>query len=109
MKKTKGTPAVTLASPDDVFDGATVRREFESEVEAVIDDTAISRRRFVVGSMLRSGEGAEWTLPRGKAFRTPSSWGRSGSFWVREEEARADILKALGVDLSRSETYRKHL
>lgn len=58
--------------------------------------------------MVASSQGDEWTLPAGKAVRTPSFWGRPSSLFIEGEEARAAILKALGVNLSRSPTYRKY-
>ncbi len=58
--------------------------------------------------MVSSSQGDEWTLPAGKAVRTASFWGRPSSLHVEGEEARAVILKVLGVDLSRSPTYRKY-
>lgn len=58
--------------------------------------------------MVSSSQGDEWTLPVGTAPRTPSFWGSPSSLFVEGEEARAAILKALGVNLSRSPTYRKY-
>ena len=92
--------------PADVFNGATVRRAYADEVLDIVERTSTAHREFLVGNMLSSAFADEWTLPQGRALRTPSFFGRRGSFWVEDEAARAAILRALGADLSRSRTYR---
>ncbi len=100
--------ASSAPRPSDVFNGATVRRRFVAAVLAIIDRTATGHRTFIQGTMVSSSQGYEWTLPEGTALRTPSFWGSPSSLIVKEEEARAAILKALGVNLSRSPTYRNY-
>jgi hypothetical protein len=78
----------------------------EPAVLEIIDRT--DHRSYIRGTMVSSSQGYEWTLPDGTAHRTPSLWGRPSSIFVEGEEARAAILKALGVNLSRSPTYRKY-
>jgi hypothetical protein len=110
MSKAPAPKAPTLPSvaPSDVFNGATVRRRFVGAVLEIIDRTATGHRTFIQGTMVSSSKGDEWTLPEGTALRSPSFWGSPSSLIVKEEEARAAILKALGVNLSRSPTYRKY-
>ena len=105
-----GIPKRASSAPraSDVFNGATVRRRFVAAVLDIIDRTASGHRTFIDGTMVSSSQGDEWTLPEGTALRTPSSWGRPSSLFVEGEEARAAILKALGVNVSRSLTYRKY-
>jgi hypothetical protein len=100
--------ASSAPRPSDVFNGATVRRRFVAAVLEIIDRTATGHRTFIEGTMVSSSQGDEWTLPAGTALRTPSFWGRPSSLLVKGEEARAAILKALGVNLSSSPTYRKY-
>lgn len=95
-------------SPSAVFNGIRVRRRFLGPVLKVIERTATVHRTFIEGSMVASSQSDEWTLQAGKAVRTPSFWGRPSSLFIEGEEARAAILKALGVNLSRSPTYRKY-
>lgn len=94
--------------PSDVFNGIRVRRRFVGAVLNVIERIATVHRTFIEGTMVSSSQGDEWTLPSGTALRTPSFWGRPSSLFIEGEEARAAILKALGVNLSRSPTYRKY-
>jgi hypothetical protein len=100
--------ASSVTRPSDVFSGTRVRRRFTSQVLDVIERTATVHRIFIEGTMVSSSQGDEWALPSGTALRTPSFWGRPSSLFVEGEEARAVILKALGVNLSRSPTYRKY-
>ena len=110
MSKAPSSTAPTLpkVAPSDVFNGATVRRRFVAAVLEIIDRTATGHRSYIRGTMVSSSQGDEWTLPAGTAHRTPSFWGSPSSLSVEGEEARAVILKALGVNLSRSPTYRKY-
>jgi hypothetical protein len=101
-------PTLPTVAPSDVFNGATVRRRFVTAVLDVVNRTATGHRTFIEGTMVSSSQGDEWTLPYGTALRTPSFWGRPSSLFVKGEDARAAILKALGVNLSRSPTYRKY-
>jgi hypothetical protein len=101
-------PTVPKVAPSDVFNGATVRRRFVEAVLEIVNRTAIGHRSYIRGTMASSSQGDEWTLPAGTAHRTPSFWGSPSSLFVEGEEARAAILKALGVNLSRSPTYRKY-
>jgi hypothetical protein len=110
MSKAPAPKAPTLPSvaPSDVFNGATVRRRFVGSVLEIVNRTAIGHRSYIQGTMVSSSQGDEWALPAGTAHRTPSSWGSPSYLFVEGEEARAAILKALGVNLSRSPTYRKY-
>lgn len=110
MSKAPVSTAPTLpnVAPSDVFNGATVRRRFVAAVLEIVDRTAIDHRSYIRGTMVSSSQGDEWTLPVGTAHRTPSFWGSPSSLFVEGEDARAAILKALGVNLSRSPTYRKY-
>jgi|GEM_PF-2247889 len=101
-------PILSDAKPADVFDGSTVRRKHADAVMAVVERTALSASSYVRGTMVHSSVGYEWQLPRGKAGKTPPFWGQPSSYYVDTEEARADILKMLGVDLSRSRIYKKY-
>ncbi len=110
MSKAPAPKAPTLpkVAPSDVFNGATVRRRFVGAVLEIIDRTATGHRTFIQGTMVSSSQGDEWTLPEGTALRSPSFWGIPSSLTIKGEEARAAILKALGVNLTRSPTYRKY-
>jgi hypothetical protein len=101
-------PTLPTVAPSDVFNGSTVRRRFVTAVLEIVKRTATGHRTFIEGTMVSSSQGDEWTLPSGTALRTPSFWGRPSSLFVEGEEARAAILKALGVELNRSPTYRKY-
>jgi hypothetical protein len=101
-------PALPRVTPSDVFNGSTVRRRFVDQALEIIGRTATAHRTFIEGTMVSSAEGAVWTLPAGKATWSPPLWGRPSALYVEGEEARAAILKALGVDLGRSRTYRKY-
>jgi hypothetical protein len=57
----------------------------------------------------RRPSASEWTLPTGKAVKTAPFWGRPSSLYVDDEEARARIMQAMGIDLKNSHTYRKYL
>lgn len=95
--------------PSDIFNGATIKRKFVMEVLDIICKTATSHRTFIEGSMVSSSQRHEWTLPTGKAVRTASFWGRPSSLYVDDEEARARIMQAMGIDLTKSRTYRIYL
>jgi len=95
-------------APNDVFNGATVRRRFVAAVLEIVKQTATGHRTFIEGTMVSSSQGDEWILPEGTPQRTPSFWDRPSSLFVEGEESRAAILKALGVNLSCSPTYRKY-
>lgn len=100
MKKSPGPPSA-------VFNGSSVKRKFQADVMKIIQRNALKSTTYYEGGMLTSSEGTIWKLASGNAIRTPSSWGQPSSLEVDSEEARAEILKALGVDLSRSSTYRR--
>ena len=100
--------ASSAPRPSDVFNGATVRRRFVAAVLEIIDRTATGHRTFIQGTMVSSSQGFEWTLPEGTALRSHSFWGSPSSLLVKGEESSAAILKALGVNLSRSPTSRKY-
>jgi hypothetical protein len=85
-----------------------VKRKFVAEVLAAIKQTATAHETFAEGSMLSTREREEWTIPAGKAVRTPSSWGHPSSLYVDGEDARAHILLAMGIDLRNSRIYRKY-
>ena len=94
--------------PSDIFNGATVKRKFVEEVLDIIEKIATSNQTFIEGSMVSSSERDEWTLPTGKAVKTAPFWGRPSSLYVDDEEARARIMQAMGIDLHNSHTYRKY-
>ena len=53
---------------------------------------------FIEGAMVSSSERNEWTLPTGKAGKTALFWGRPSSPYVDDEESRARIMQAMGID-----------
>jgi len=95
--------------PSDVFKGPVVRRKFVLEALDIIREMALSHRIVIEGTMISSSERNEWTLPKGIAVKTASFWGRPSSLYVEGEEARASIMKSMGIDLRRSRLYRKYL
>ena len=95
--------------PLDVFTGSTIRRKYRNEVLAVINRRATDYRQYYSGNMISSSEGEAWTLPLGRACRTPAFWGQPSCYFVEGEEERACILIAMGVDLRRSTIYKKYL
>lgn len=107
MKTPAQTPLVPKVRPSDVSDGATVRRRFVPKVLGIIETTATAASSYIEGTMVHSSVGYKWTLPKGRALQTPPFWGRPSVLLVEDEDARADILKALGVDLSRSPVCRR--
>ena len=95
--------------PSDIFNGAAVKRKFVEEVLDIIRKTATSHPTSIEGTMVSSSERNEWTLPTGKAVKTAPFWGRPSSLYVDDEQARARIMQAMGIDLKNSHTYRKYL
>jgi len=98
----------TKVRPSDVFNGETVRRRYFEQVMDLVVRNAISRKTFISGNMITSSEGYEWILPGGRACLTPAFWGQPRSFYVSGEEARANILLAMKIDLSRSRSYKQY-
>ena len=98
---------LAVPRPSDIFSGATVKRKFVTDLLAPIGETATAHETFVEVNMISSRERDEWTIPAGKAVRTPSSWGNPSSLYIEGEEARARIMLAMGIDLRNSRTYRQ--
>lgn len=95
--------------PSDVSNGAAVKRRFVEEVLDIIHKTATSHQTFIEGTMVSSSERNEWILPTGKAVKTAPFRGHPSSLYVDGEEARAQLMQAMGIDLRSSHTYRKYV
>jgi len=108
MNPATPTSAAKGRRPSDIFNGAAVKRKFVEEVLDIIRKTATSHQTVIEGTMVSSSEN-EWTLPTGKAVKTAQFWGRPSSLFVDDEEARARIMQAMGIDLKNSHTYRKYV
>lgn len=97
-----------MATPTDVFNKARVRKQFIQPVKELVERHCTKKSEFLVGSMLTSKWGYRWSVFGGQATLTPALWGQPGGFDIHDEEARAKIMVLLGIDLSRSRTYKKY-
>lgn len=101
MDKSVSQSNVKAVRPSDVFNGATVRRRFVAQVLAAIKNIASGHTTFIEGTMVSSGQGDRWEVPGGSATHTAPFWGRPRRLVVEGEEARAQILLALGVEAAK--------